>query len=191
MARISSENLNRYLASDLSSPDADASLQWVVRELGVAPSERSRRIVRALAAVKAGAQPEDVSRFLDWKEFESFCGSLFRAKGFDVKEDLFLKNPRAQVDILARSVSCAMVVDCKHWSKSMGPQALRRVVAAQARRADLVRSMMNDVEPIVVVVVVLSNEATRYVEGGAIVPVYALGDFIDNFPTYTAELPTH
>jgi len=191
MAPLSRENLGKFLLDGSDTRETTAALAWLERELGIVLTQENRHIVRAMAAVRAGTPPEAVARVLDWKEFEAFCARLLRAKGLEVTENLMLTKPRGQVDILARTSRIALAVDCKHWGRAMGPSSLSRAAGAQARRADMVRLKMNRIAPMVVVILVLSDVPTKYVNGAAVVPVYALGDFIDNVDSYAEGLPRH
>jgi Holliday junction resolvase len=144
-----------------------------------------------LAAVRLGVPPEEAASDLEWREFEGFCAALFKAKGFDVLENVTTTRPRVQVDLLARSSSITLIVDCKHWRRAMGASSLSRVVASQARRADLLRTKMEGLEPVVVVILSMADEQARYVDGAAVVPVFALADFLENLAGYTQGLPHH
>jgi len=191
MAPLSRENLGKFLLDGADTAETRSALSWVERELGVPLTQENAHVVRAVAAIKAGTPADAVARILSWKEFEGFCASLLRAKGFAVTENLTMTKPRGQVDLLARTTSIALAVDCKHWARARGASALSRVASAQARRADLLRAKTGSIEPMVVVIIVLSEEPTRYVNGAAVVPVHALGDFIDNFDSYADGLPRH
>jgi len=191
MPPLSRENLGKFLLDGTDTAETRRALSWVESELGIPQTQENLHIVRAIAAVRAGTPSDAVARILDWKEFEGFCASLLRAKGFAVTENLTMTKPRGQVDLLARTTSVALAVDCKHWARTRGASALSRVASAQARRADLLRTKLGKVEPMVVVIVVLSEEATRYVNGAAVVPIHALGDFVDNFDSYADGLPRH
>ena len=146
------------------------------------------RVLRAIRALSWGYPAEQVGRHLDWKLFEGYCAAILKAAGFEVKENLHQTKPRIQVDILAWSRSSALMVDCKHWSRGMGPAGLAKAVGAQKRRAQLVRKKSPNTPPMVVVVLVLADEAARFVEGGAVVPVFALRDFVENFESYADRL---
>lgn len=156
--------------------------------MGVAPSARSSSAFRAIVSCRTGADIGQVSALLDWTDFEHFCAALLRAWAYRVTENLVLSQPRIQIDILARSDSVALLVDCKHWTKGIGTSALARAAAAQTRRASLLRGKMSDVEPMIVVILILSNERPRYVRGTAVVPVHALRDFLTNLETYSESL---
>jgi hypothetical protein len=136
-------------------------------------------VLRAILACRLGARLEDVASLLDWREFESFCADLLRTRGFVVSENVRVKRPRAQVDLLARSGLFSLAVDCKHWKKSMGIASLSMVIEAQRRRAKLLRSADPSLSPLASVVLLLSEEEPRFVGGGAVVPVRTLGSFVD------------
>jgi Holliday junction resolvase-like predicted endonuclease len=178
----------KFLQTGLDGPEAVRALSWVERELRIIPTPQNMRMTRALAAIKAGASPEDVAKALDWREFESFCAALFKAKGFEVLENLTTTRPRTQVDLLARSASLTLVVDCKHWRRAMGTSSLATVVARQAKRTNLLRTKLRGLEPAVVVILSMTDEEARYVDGAAVVPIFALGDFLDNLAGYTEGL---
>ena len=189
MVRYTQERIARFILDGKGAPETERALDWIRDELGIIVTESNARMVRGIAAVKVGASLEDVSKILTWKEFESFCAALLRAKGLEVQENLTLKKPRAQIDILARSSAMALVVDCKHWAKDMGQSSLDGVVMAQTKRAEMLRLKMPRLEPMVVVVVSLSNEAGRYVRPGVLVPIHTLADFVSNLSSYTQDLP--
>ena len=191
MAPLSRENLGKFLLDGKETAETRQAMLWLERELGISPTQENMHLVRAMAAVKAGTPADAVARILDWKEFEHFGASIFRARGFEVTENVTMTKPRGQVDLLVRTPSLALVVDCKHWAHAKGGSALSKVADDQARRADRLRTKMPRVEPMVVVILALSDEATRYANGAAVVPVYALGDFMDNLDAYADGLTRH
>src|SRR2546428_2131391 len=139
------------------------------------PSERA---LIALTLCRLGTRPELISTFLDWREFERFCSGLLRSSGFEVREDLRLRKPRAQIDILAMGPSFALSVDCKHSSRPMSTAGLRRIAEAQLRRSQLFRkTSRSDPRPIFSAILTLSEQRERFAEGVAIVPLFTLRDF--------------
>ena len=156
--------------------------------VGVVHPSDSPRVLRAMVAMEAGVPGEMVAKYLDWRDFERFCARLLTAKGFDATLDVRLKRPRAQIDILARSSSISLLIDCKHWARGRGSAGLAVVVEKQAARARLVRSAMKDLEPMAIVVISLAEERPRFVGGAAVVPLRTLGDFIDNVHGYSSML---
>jgi Holliday junction resolvase-like predicted endonuclease len=189
LTRFSQEKIARFIIDGEYGLETERALEWIQGELGVAINEKNARMVRGIAAVRAGATLDEVGKTLTWKEFESFCAALLRAKGFEVLENLTLTKPRVQIDIVARTPSVALVVDCKHWAKDMGQSSLDRVVMAQAKRARILRAKMPQLEPMVVVVVSLSDETGRYVRPGVVVPIHTLADFVSGLSSYTVDIP--
>jgi hypothetical protein len=188
MTVLSGPNLERFMAGDLYVGSYEDRVSRIIDAMGLPEPVEESRVVRAIFAMDAGVTPDLVAKYLDWKDFERFCSRLIGAKGFTVTRDLRLKQPRAQIDILARSPSLCLIVDCKHWARERGPAALSAVVERQTARALLVRRKMKDVEPMAVVVLSLANEQPRYVDGAAVVPVRTLADFLDNIAGYSTNL---
>jgi hypothetical protein len=188
---VTSSRLRGYVEGTHSDAAFERAMSSLLVDLGAQNQSMDPKVLRAIAACVVGALPEDASEYLGWKDFEHFCAALFRARGYSVTENLTLTKPRAQIDLLARSPRLALVVDCKHWARERGPSAMARVALAQAERAKLVRKRMKEVEPMAVVIVVLSNEQTRMTEGAAVVPVRTLSAFLDELPALMGMLNLH
>ena len=141
-----------------------------------------------VALCAQGEEIEKVSNHLSWRDFERFCSSLLRARGYTVKENVMLKQPRAQIDLIAFSCGFTLAIDCKHWTRSAGYSGLVRVVEAQKRRARRLRSSADGLDPVASVVLTLVDSGARFVAGGAVVPIFALGDFLDNLDVYAERL---
>jgi hypothetical protein len=191
LTRISERNIAAYMAGQVDVLGQASVADGLDTELRSASPGLEARVLRALWALKAGASPNLVARHLDWRDFERFCAALLRARGFDVHENLTLTKPRAQVDILARSSLTSLLVDCKHWARERGPSAVAKAARAQGARAELVRRCFPTLEPLAVVILVLSEEQTRFTEGAAVVPVHTLDDFLSNLPAYAEQLSYH
>jgi Restriction endonuclease len=187
-ARVPRAGLGAFIQGGRGPPRAEHALAAVRGEFSLAARPDDLRVFRAITACRLGALPEDVARFLDWRDFESFCATILRAADYTVTENLLLRNPRLQIDILARSPSIALVVDCKHWARERGPSTMGRVAAAQAQRALRLRAKMSHLEPMAVVVLALSNEQARFVGGAAVVPIGVLGGFLRDLPSFVQEL---
>ncbi len=148
----------------------------------------NEKVVKAVVACLLGAVPGEVSTMVDWREFESLCADLFRAKGYVVRQNLVITKPRMQVDILARSGSLAFAVDCKHWARSRGPSGLAKVAEAQLGRVASLRCRLPDLEPTCAVILLIASEQERFVRGAAVVPISTLSDFLDNADSFGDSL---
>ena len=87
-------------------------------DLGGPQRPERLNVLAGIALIKWGYDAESIAKGLNWDEFEEFCAGLFRASGFEVTRNIVLRNPRLQIDILARSHQIALSVDCKQWRKT-------------------------------------------------------------------------
>ena len=177
------------LRLDAFGREATKALQTIAHELGVDPDPENTTLV-ALAVVVAGFPEETVSRRLSWRDFERFCSGLIRASGFSVRENLFLKKPRAQIDLVATGTSAVLSIDCKHWSRGHSRSAMGKFAKDQLRRSELLRKQDNKLNPIVSVILCLSQPAGEFVDGVAFVPVRALRVFLRTFESHYDFLET-
>jgi Restriction endonuclease len=164
-----------------------AVLQSTAEELGVSPTSLSPTLV-ALALCRVGVTPEKISRHLDWLEFESFCGGLLKASGYRVRENVVLRRPRAQVDLVAFGPSLVLSIDCKHWKREHSPSALRDLAAKQLKRSRLFRKKHQGVQPIVSVILSFSAPQGTFVDGVAVVPLRTLRSFLGSVESYAEFL---
>jgi len=167
--------LRRRVGSD---EEISSVLEATRESLGPKSNPTGRALV-ALTLCRLGEPPELVSTSLDWREFEGFCAGLLKSSGFEVREDVRLRMPTAQIDILAEGPSFVLSVDCKHWSRLMSNAGLEKITAAQLRRSQLFRKTAGaDPRPIFSAILTLSEQRERFVKGVAIVPLFTLRDFI-------------
>lgn len=142
----------------------------------------------AFALLKSGLSAEAVSRLLSWKEFEGMSAALLRAAGWEVRENVYLTKPRAQIDVVAKGDSMVLSVDCKHYRRGLGPAGLARVALAQLQRSSALRRRTEDPRPIASVILTMSEPEGAFVKGVAIVPVRTLNSFVTSFEAYQGYL---
>ena len=157
-------------------------------ELGLGEEDLLSPACVAYALMKLRVQPEDVSRLLNWREFEQLAGALFRASGYEVRGNVYLKKPRAQIDVVAYGPSLTLCVDCKHYARGQGPSSLAKFAKAQLARASLLRRKSGDLRPIASVVLSVSEPEGTFVDGVAVVPVRTLRSFLTNVDSYIEYL---
>ena len=102
----------------------------------------SDRLQAALFAINLGADVEDVSEYLNWKDFESLTGMILEARDFEVTKNLILTKPRMEIDIIGKKIDIALLIDCKHW-KNMSKSALDEIVKKQIERVKRFVSIEN------------------------------------------------
>lgn len=160
------------------------SLEEARADLGIRKEELLSPVCVAYALLRLRAQPEEVSRLLSWREFEGLSAALLRAGGFDVRENVLLKEPRAQIDLVGYGSSMVLSVDCKHYRREPGPSAQTKFARAQLRRSSLLRLKIEDPRPLASVILTISEPEGKFVEGVAFVPVRTLRSFLTTLDSY-------
>ena len=160
------------------------ALAEACRDLGLDESDAASPVCMGYALLKTGAQPDEVSRLLTWREFEDLSAALLEVSGFAVRKNVVLTKPRAQLDIVATGVSLLLSVDCKHYRRGSSPALLAKFATAQLRRGALLRKRTDDPRPIVSVILSMSEPEGRFVEGVAVVPVRTLRSFLTTIDSY-------
>ncbi len=136
------------------------------------------RLQTALFAINLGADVEDVSEYLNWKDFESLTGIILETKDFEVTKNLILTKPRMEIDVIGRKMDIALLIDCKHW-KNMSNSALDEIVKKQIERVKRFVSVEN--MSALPVIVTLHQETIQFVGNVPIVPIMKLSSFLDEF----------
>ena len=171
-----------------STEAATAEISAVAFRMGELGPVLADEQLAGLALCALGEDIERVSRSLTWRDFERFCSGILRARGYRVRQNVFLRKPRAQIDVFGMSNGISIAVDCKHWARAAGYSALAKQVDAQKARAVRLHESLDPIGPIASVILVLIDQGARFVSGGAVVPVFAFGDFLDNVDAYRGQL---
>ena len=136
------------------------------------------RLQTALFAINLGADVEDVSEYLNWKDFESLTGIILEEKNFEVTKNLILTKPRMEIDVIGKKMDIALLIDCKHW-KNMSKSALDEIVRKQVERVKHFVSI--ETMSALPVIVTLHQETIQFVGNVPIVPIMKLPSFLDEF----------
>jgi len=136
------------------------------------------RLQTALFAINLGADLEDVSEYLNWKDFESLTGLILEEKDFEVTKNLILTKPRMEIDVIGKKMDIALLIDCKHW-KNMSKSALDEIVKKQVERVKRFVSIEN--MSALPVIVTLHQETIQFIGNVPIVPIMKLSSFLDEF----------
>jgi len=171
-----------------STECALSAISEIAFRVGAPDAASTDEQLAGLALCARGEDIERVSRSLTWRDFENFCSWILRARGYRVRQNIYLKHPRAQVDVFGISNGISIAIDCKHWARGAGYSSLAKQVEAQKGRASRLRESLDRIGPIASVILVLVDQGARFVDGGAIVPVFAFGDFLDNIQSYSDKL---
>lgn len=135
------------------------------------------RLRAALLAIRLGVNPPEVSERLSWQDFEGLVSEMLDELGFAVMKGFMLKNPRRQIDVIGIRAGVALVIDCKHWSKST-ESALVQAAQKQAERTKQYVSQTPGAMA-VPALITLYDEQIRFAGRVPIVPVSRLESFVD------------
>ena len=150
--------------------------------------EDGDKLKTALFAIKNGVPIEEVSRYIDWKDFEGLVAEILDSKHFDVLRNFRLTKPTMEIDVVGVRLGIALIIDCKHW-KRLSHSALETIVVKQVERVKHYISNAKDgiAAP---VIVTLNQEETSFISKVPIVPILQLSSFIDEFYGSMEEIKT-
>lgn len=146
------------------------------------------KLKAALFAISLGAPIDDVSIYLNWKDFEGLVAEILESKNFDIIKNLVLTNPRMEIDVIGINHGVAILIDCKHW-KRMSSSTLRDIVKKQVSR---VKHYVEKTQGTIAVpaIVTLYQEEINFIDNVPIVPILQFSSFLDEFYGNLDELKT-
>ena len=140
--------------------------------------DENDRLKTCLLAIQMGAPIDEVSRSLDWKNFESLTAEILDANEFETTRNLVLKKPRMQIDVVGIKSDVAILIDCKHWKKA-NQSALENAVKKQIERTKRFLKT-KDVKAAIPAIVTLHQEI-RFIDKVPIIPIFQLSSFCEEF----------
>ena len=146
------------------------------------------KLKAALLAIKNGVPIEEVSRHIDWKDFEGLVAEILDTKHFDVLRNFRMTKPTMEIDVVGVRLGVALLIDCKHWKK-LSRSALETIVVKQIERVKYYISNAKDVIA-APVIVTLNQEETSFINKVPIVPILQFSSFIDEFYGSLEEIKT-
>ncbi len=146
------------------------------------------KLMAALFAIKQGAPIEEVSTFLNWRDFEGIVTEILQSKDFSTIRNLVLKKPRMEIDVIGVKHGIALLIDCKHW-KRLSQSALREIVRKQVER---VKHYVAKTKGTIAVpaIVTLYQEELSFIDKVPIIPILQFSSFVDEFYGNLDELKT-
>ena len=150
--------------------------------------EDGDKLKTALFAIKNGVPIEEVSRYIDWKDFEGLVAEILDSKHFDVLRNFRLTKPTMEIDVVGVRLGIALIIDCKHW-KRLSHSALETIVVKQVER---VKHYISNAKDVIAapVIVTLNQEETSFISKVPIVPILQFSSFIDEFYGSLEEIKT-
>lgn len=168
---------------------------------GAVHANGPERLVIACKAVSLGVDPEGISKFLRWQEFESVSAIALEQNGYVVSRNVRFKalGRRWEMDLVGCKKPIVLCIDCKHWHRGTGPSSIRRIVEAQAERTRAFSESLPDIShrlaccswtkaKFLPAVVLLISGSLKFYEKVPIVPVLQLQDFLHQLPAYAESL---
>lgn len=148
-----------------------------------------QRLMLAEELIYGGHDPQQVSRFLDWQEFENFAVHSFAENGYLTAKHVVFKTRagRREIDILAWNDTFLFAVDCKHWCRGLSTARLRKAVQAQVERCKALASrpeilrkfgIMPRLRKIVPAIFTLGSAPQTVIEGVPVVSISKLVSFL-------------
>ena len=146
------------------------------------------KLKTALLAIKNGIPIEEVSRYIDWKDFEGLVAEILDSKHFDVLRNFRMTKPTMEIDVVGVRLGIALIIDCKHW-KRLSHSALETIVVKQVER---VKHYISNAKDVIAapVIVTLNQEETSFISRVPIVPILQFSSFIDEFYGSLEEIKT-
>ncbi|MFQ6134307.1 MAG: restriction endonuclease [Nitrososphaerales archaeon] len=150
------------------------------------------KISSAILAVKMGCSLEEVSKQIEWRDFEDIVSEMLSADGYTVRRNFRLKKPRVEIDVLAFKNKICLAIDCKHWKRTVGASTMKRLVERQVERAEHLAKSGEEFKPrlqhIYPVIATLYEEDVKMIDRVSIVPITKFTGFLREFEGYSRYL---
>ncbi len=163
--------------------------------------ENIQRLKMAVHAINLGADPERVSTFLHWREFEEIAAYALEQNGYVVTKNLRFNHEgrKWEIDVVGCRKPLVACVDCKHWHHGMHVSRLERVAKEQMERTKaLTDTVPNpkiklqctswDEAKFIPAVLSLLEDERKFFDNIPVVPVVKLQDFLTQLPVHTNTL---
>jgi hypothetical protein len=161
-------------------------------EMGVIDSNSIKftdfdRMRLAILAIQHGADIEDVSEMLNWRDFEVLSAHILESHGYMAYHALRLKKPRAEIDVVGMKDGLAVLVDCKHWKRN-GNSELKRFAMMQVKRARAFAKLNKDVRISIPVILTLHTGSITFADEVPVIPILKFRSFLNEIHGYLDEV---
>jgi hypothetical protein len=149
------------------------------------------RVLIGRYLLQRGVSMEELSRILDWREFEDLVSKSLEAQGFATRRNYRMRRPTREIDVIGVYSGFAIAFDCKHWQRA-SLSSLSLAATKQVQRAQqLVSSAaMPEIEVALPALVVLGPLQQASVGGVPLVHADGLFDFIMGARGHSSEFVT-
>ncbi|MDE1842777.1 MAG: restriction endonuclease [Thaumarchaeota archaeon] len=139
----------------------------------------SDKLKTCIIAISMGSPIEEISRMLEWRDFESLAAEILEKRDFDTTKNVILTKPKMQIDVVGIKSGVAILVDCKHWN-NMTHSALLEAVKKQIDRTKHFVSKTK-VRGAIPAIVTLYQYDLQFIDKVPIIPIHQLDSFCDEF----------
>jgi len=140
-----------------------------------------------LLVMRQGCDPEDLSKKLQWNDFELFTSLLIESVGYTYERNVIFNNPRIQIDVIGFYHKIALLIDCKHWMRMYDFNVLRFSLN-QTKRARIFLDKRKDVDAAIPIIVTFHEYKYNFSNKIPIIPISRFKQFLQNFPFYLDKL---
>ena len=146
------------------------------------------KIRTAMLAIRMGVDVEDLSKMLNWKDFELLAANILDASGYVAHHGFRLKKPRMEIDVVGIKDEMALLIDCKHWKRS-SPSEMARFASMQVKRAEaFVRAKQGQIRFAVPAILTLHLESITFADDVPVIPIIKLTSFLNEMRGYLNEI---
>jgi len=177
--------LGRHIAADVIKFLATNEIGHI--DSNTVAFDATDKMRASILALQMGADAEDISQLLHWKDFELLATHVLDANGYLTYHEFRLKKPRMEIDVVGIKEQMALLIDCKHWKRS-SPSVLENFAAKQVDRARAFLTANNDVKYAVPVILTLHAESTLFAENVPVVPIIKFRSFLSEMSGYLDDI---
>jgi len=141
--------------------------------------EETDKLKTSILAINMGAAIDEVSRLLEWQDFESLAAEILEKRDFESTRNVILTKPRMQIDVVGIKSGVAILIDCKHWN-NMSQSALQNAVKKQIERTKQYLSK-EKIRAAVPAIVTLYQHDLQFIDRVPIIPIHQLDSFCEEF----------
>jgi hypothetical protein len=141
--------------------------------------EETDKLKTSILAINMGAAIEEVSRLLEWQDFESLAAEILEKRDFESTRNVILIKPRMQIDVVGIKSGVAILIDCKHWN-NMSQSSLQNAVKKQVERTKQYLSK-EKIRAAVPAIVTLYQHDIQFIDRVPIIPIHQLDSFCEEF----------
>lgn len=167
--------LKKITSSGIGTRDLQGDEEWF-------HFDETDKIKAGILAISKGAAIEEVSKHLEWKDFEALTGEILEAREFETEKNVYLSKPKMEIDVVGIKQGVAILIDCKHWKRTAQSfSSMEGVVKKQKERTKHFLESRKDAKMAIPAVVTLYDDGFQFIENVPVVPINKLGSFCDEF----------